>query len=117
MIGWILHLWTTPSAYRTRPWSYALNQVGHGYVIGGLPAFLWGPDVLLPLVILYALIVELPQVLFWRGQIADGIEDTAHVATVAVALAFGLWPALIAHALFVAAGMAARTTIGGSDED
>lgn len=112
MIRWLLNLWRTPSAFKGSPWPYALNQLGHGYVIGGLPAALWGPPALVPLLMVYLAVVELPQLLFWRGELADGIEDTAHVATVAVAIAYGVWPALAAHALFVAAGTVARMHTG-----
>jgi hypothetical protein len=115
MIRWILRLWHTPSSFPGKPWGYALNQLGHGYVIGGLPAAIWGPSALLPLILGYIAIVELPQFLFWGGDPADGLEDSAHVATVAVAIAHGLWPALAAHALFVAAGVAARLETGDHD--
>jgi len=115
MIRWILTLWRTPSDFAGRPWAYALNQLGHGYIIGGISAALWGPPALLPLIVAYVVIVEFPQFAFWDGKLADGIEDTAHVATVAVAIAFGVWPALIAHALFVAAGVVARLQTGGQD--
>ena len=115
MIRWLLNLWRTPSAFKEKPWSYALNQLGHGYVIGGLPAMIWGPPALLPLVLIYVAIVELPQLVFWKGELSDGIEDTAHVAIVAVAVAHGVWPVLAAHALFVAAGTVARMQTGGPD--
>ena len=116
MIRWLLNLWRTPSAFKGAPRAYALNQLGHGYVLGGVPAVLWGPSALLPLILGYLAIVELPQLVFWGGELADGIEDTAHVATVAVAVAYGVWPALAAHALFIAAGTVARMTTGGQNE-
>lgn len=116
MIYWFLYqLWRTPSDFEGRPWAYALNQLGHGYLIGGLPTALWGPAALLPVIIFYLIIVELPQLLLWNGELADGIEDAAHVATVAVAVAYGVWPALVAHALFVAAGLVARMQSGGQN--
>ena len=114
-IRWLARLWRTPSDFEGAPWEYAINQLGHGYLIGGLPAAIWGPEALLPLILVYLALVELPQLVLWRGQVADGIEDAAHVATVAVAVAYGLWPALAAHGLFVAAGTVARMNIGGQD--
>lgn len=104
----ILTLWRTPSSFEADPRGYALNQIGHGYVLGALPAFLWGPPAVLPLVLAYALVVEAPQIALWGGSAADAAEDTAHVATVAVAVAWGVWPALAAHALFVLSGTLAR---------
>lgn len=115
MLNWLLKLWTSPSAFKGDARGYLLNQLGHGYLIGGLPAAFWGPPALLPLLALYLAIVELPQVLWWGGTLADGFEDTAHVATVAVAVAYGVWPALAAHLLFVAAGTVARMNTGGQD--
>jgi hypothetical protein len=114
-LAWLWKLWTSPSAFTGKARGYALNQLGHGYIIGGIPATIWGPAAILPLVVAYLVVVELPQLALWDGQIADGLEDTAHVATVAVAIAYGIWPALAAHALFVAAGTVARMHIGGSD--
>lgn len=114
-IRWLIGLWRTPSDFKGAPWEYALNQLGHGYLIGGLPVLIWGPDALLPLILVYLAVVELPQIVLWQGQIADGLEDAAHVATVAVAVAYGVWPALGAHVLFVAAGTVARMHIGGQD--
>ena len=108
MIAWLLEQWQTPSDFKGSPLGYALNQLGHGYLIGGIPALIWGPEALLPLILVYLAVVELPQIVFWRGQIADGLEDAAHVATVAVAVAYGVWPALGAHVLFVAAGTVGR---------
>lgn len=115
-IGWLLTLWRTPSDFAGEPWKYAINQLGHGYLIGGLPVLILGPAALAPLILVYLALVELPQLVLWRGKLADGLEDTAHVATVAVAIAHGLWPALAAHALFVAAGTVARMKIGGQDD-
>lgn len=114
LVRWLLGLWRTPSDFAGRPCGYALNQLGHGYLIGGLPAAIWGPAALGPLILGYLALVELPQLVFWRGRLGDGLEDAAHVATVAVAVAHGVWPALAAHGLFVAAGTVARMTIGGS---
>lgn len=116
LIRWLLDLWRTPEGFRGKPLGYALNQMGHGYLIGGLPTAIWGPVALVPLVIGYLAIVELPQFLLWGGELADGIEDTAHVATVAIAIAYGVWPALVAHALFVAAGSVARMQSGGTED-
>lgn len=107
-LRWLYRLWTTPSDFLGDAGGYAMNQIGHGYAIGGTAAWFWGPPVLVPLVILYLAIVELPQLLLWGGDLADGIEDTAHVATVAVAVAYGIWPGLLAHLLFVIAGALAR---------
>jgi hypothetical protein len=114
-IRWLGRLWRTPSDFEGSPLEYALNQIGHGYLIGGVPALIWGPAALLPLVLVYLAVVELPQLVFWRGRVADGLEDAAHVATVAVAVAYGAWPALAAHALFVAAGTVARMNVGETD--
>lgn len=112
-VDWILKLWMTPSAFKGDARGYLINQLGHGYLIGGIPAALWGPPALLPLLAAYLAIVELPQLLLWGGSAADGCEDSAHVATVAVAIAYGVWPALAAHLLFVAAGTVARMNTGG----
>lgn len=114
-ITWLIKLWTSPSAFKGDPRGYVLNQLGHGYIIGGIPALLWGPAVLLPLIIAYVVIVELPQAMLWGGSVGDGLEDTGHVATVAVAVAYGVWPALLAHLLFVIAGAMARLGTGGTD--
>lgn len=113
---WLWKLWTSPSAFKGDARGYVLNQLGHGYLIGGIPAWLWGPAALLPLLVAYLVIVELPQFLWWGGSAEDGFEDTAHVATVAVAVAYGVWPALIAHLLFVISGGLARLGKGGFDE-
>lgn len=115
MIRWLLNLWRTPSSFPGQPWRYAANQLGHGYLIGALPIVLWGPCTLVPAILVYVALVELPQILWWRGKLADGIEDAAHVATVAVAFAYGVWPVLAAHALFVAAGTVGRMQTGGQD--
>lgn len=111
--AWLWKLWTEPSAFKGDARGYVLNQLGHGYIIGGIPALLWGSAAVLPVVVAYLVIVEVPQAVLWDGAIGDGIEDAAHVATVAVAVAYGVWPALAAHALFIAAGMVARMKIGG----
>lgn len=107
--AWLWKLWTEPSAFKGDARGYVLNQIGHGYIIGGIPAALWGPPVLLPLFAAYLLVVELPQAVLWQGSVADGFEDAAHVATVAVAIAYGVWPALLAHLLFVTAGALTRS--------
>ena len=114
-IDWLLKLWTAPSAFKGDARGYVLNQLGHGYIIGGIPAALWGPVAILPLIVLYLVIVELPQAVLWGGSVGDGVEDTAHVATVGVAVAYGVWPALGAHMLFIIAGAIARSRKGGSD--
>lgn len=112
--SWLYRLWTSPSAFKADARGYVLNQLGHGYVIGGIPAAIWGPAAVLPLIAAYVVIVELPQRLFWGGSTADGFEDAAHVATVAIAVAWGVWPALAAHLLFVISGALMRSK-GGSD--
>jgi hypothetical protein len=111
----LLRLWRTPSSFAGDPRGYVLNQLGHGYVIGALPALAWGPPAVAPLVVLYVLLVESPQLVLWGGTAADAAEDTAHVATVAVAVAWGVWPALAAHALFVLSGALARFKGGSHD--
>lgn len=110
MIRWLLWLLRTPTAFPADPWRYARNQLGHGYLVGGLGALLLGLHIVLPGYILW----EWLQRRFHGADLSDGIEDFANVATIGFAAAVWqaggtAWPAFIAiHTIYLAAGMAYR---------
>ena len=104
---WLLSLLSTPSSFPADPWGYARNQIGHGYLIGGLGALLVG---ILPILILY-LAWEAVQYLRFGGTLSDGLEDFANV--LAVALAAALWrpEIILIHTVYLAAEFSARMEI------
>lgn len=103
----LLDLLRSPSAYRGQPWAYARNQIGHGYIVGGLPVWLLGPGALVPLLILYA-VWEAIQWRRYGADLSDCIEDAAHVLAVALAVALAAPALLLVHALYLAAGIVWR---------
>jgi len=104
MIRRLIDYIRTPDAYPGRPWAYAANQAGH-VLIGAGAAWLTGHWLIA--VPIYFAAIEAPQVLFWGGDWADGLEDTAHVTSGALAVALGA-PMLAVSVLVIAAGMAGR---------
>lgn len=111
---WLIYLWTTPSAFVGDWRGYLLNQMGHAYGIGGATTFLF-PWLFPWNVAAYAILVELMQRVFWGAETWDCLEDLGHVSLVACAAFYGIWPLLIVHACFVAAGVGwRRSTNRGS---
>lgn len=106
MIRWLVGLLRTPSSFPADPWGYARNQIGHGYIVGGLPVLIW-PPLILPLILAY-LIWEDLQVTLYHGTLSDSLEDTANVATVALAAWMHQPLVLVIHLLFLAAGTRRR---------
>ncbi len=103
---WLFELLRTPSSFPADPWGYARNQIGHGYIVGGLPVLIW-PPLIFPLILGY-LIWEDIQITRYHGSLADSADDTANVLT--IALAAWLWqPALlIVHLMFLISGVLKR---------
>lgn len=102
---WLRDYLRTPSAFDGQPWGYALNQVGHcclGMCIGWLSG-----GQIVAAILIYALLIEVPQHLRWQGALSDGLEDTAHVTAGALAGAYG-WPAIIVSWLIICSGIALR---------
>ncbi len=103
---WLLKLLRSPSSFPADPWGYARNQMGHGYIVGGLPVLIW-PPLIFPVILGY-LIWEDIQITRFRSELSDSVEDAANVLT--IALAVWLWqPALLlVHLLFLIAGVLKR---------
>ena len=101
----------SPSSYRGNVWGYARNQFWHAWGIGGLGTLalmpLLGPGAGLVLIGLYALAIELPQILRDDAELWDSVEDTAHVAGAALAVA-GAWEAGLVRAIFYGSGILRR---------
>lgn len=107
MIAWLLHLWTTPSAFADDWRGYLLNQLGHGYLIGGLPVLIW-PEVFPWHLAAYAIAVEWVQHRYRGAAAWDCLDDLAHVALVASAAALATWWLLVPNAIRLAAGARMR---------
>ena len=103
---WLFELLRTPSSFPADPWGYARNQIGHGYIVGGLPVLIW-PPLIVPLIIGYILWEDL-QITLFLADLSDSLEDLANVAVVALA-AWLMQPLiLVIHLLFLAAGIRRR---------
>lgn len=104
---WLFSLLATPSSFPSDPWGYARNQIGHGYVVGGLGTLIFG---IWPVLALY-LVWEWVQYRRFGGSLSDGIEDCANV--LAVALAVSLWrpEVILIHSIYLAAEFSARMEI------
>jgi len=101
----LFDLLRTPSGFEGRPWAYARNQIGHGYLVGGLPVLMGVP--IAAVLTVYA-VWELVQWTRFGGALWDGIEDAAHVSLIALAASIGEAWLLLPHALFVVAGTLRR---------
>lgn len=104
---WLLSLLSTPSSFPADPWGYARNQIGHGYLIGGLGALLVG---ILPILILY-LAWEVVQYRRFGGALSDGIQDFANVLAVAMAVSLLRPEIILIHTVYLAAEFSARMEI------
>ena len=102
---WLLDYLRTPSAFDRMPLAYVANQVGH-CCLGMCIGWLSGGQIVVA-VLIYALLIEVPQYLRWQGTLSDGLEDTAHVTAGALAGAYG-WPAIIVSWLIICSGIALR---------
>lgn len=103
MIRWLYLYITTPSRFDGDPRGYLLNQLGHAWIVGAPIGWICGEQFLTG-VLYYAVAIELPQLLFWRGRPSDGVEDTLHVALGAFAVSFGLWSIVAIQLASVLAG-------------
>lgn len=103
----LLDLLRTPSAFPRDPWGFARNQIGHGYLVGGLGAMLlpvWW--IVLPLYAAW----EFAQIENFRARPWDSVEDFANVAVISFAVARpDAWLFFAAvHALFLLSGWLRR---------
>jgi hypothetical protein len=101
----------SPSSYGGNVWGYARNQAWHAWGIGGLGTLAlqpWlGPWAAAVLIAGYALAIELPQILRDDAELWDSVEDAAHVAGAALAVA-GAWEAGLVQLAFYASGILRR---------
>ena len=116
MFRFIYELLKTPSAFRGRPWAYGRNQFLHGYAIGGLPVYLWPEG--LPIFVAFYISWEQIQLLWYNGELSDGMEDFAHFMTIALAVYLHQPALMLVQLLFLAAGILFRyeEKWGGNDK-
>ncbi len=105
-----LDLLRSPSAFLHDRWGYARNQLGHGYLVGGLALFLpvWA-------VLAGYWAWEMVQIDRYRARPWDSVEDFANVAVIAFAVTI---PAaslhlMAVHALYLLAGFLRRLHADG----
>lgn len=97
----------SPSSFPKDPWGYLLNQLGHGYIVGGLPVLVFGPEALAWILLAYAT-WEVLQFFVYDGTLSDGVEDFTNVAVIGCASVMGL-PILFAiHAMYLLVGWTIR---------
>ncbi len=108
---WLTGLLKSPSSFQGDPWGYLRNQVGHAYLVGGLPVLLGVP---LILVLLGYAIWEAVQYLRYNAELYDNLEDIAHVALIGFATHFWLPEFGIVQALFLGAGFFYRASERGA---
>jgi hypothetical protein len=105
-LRFLRNLALTPSAFDDDPCGFLRNQIGHGWLIGGLPVLIWGPLALVVTIPGYAIF----EVWQWRardGEFWDCVEDFAHFVTVGLAIAFAP-VVLVSSAAFLLSGYARR---------
>lgn len=115
MIKWLLSTFNTPSAFENSPSRYLLNQLGHAYVLGGLPVYfgLIGIEYALVLYFLW----EILQILFAKAQAYDSFEDVGHFTLVALAAHFLIPEFIFVQLLFLLSGYFRRVEnkkVGGA---
>ncbi len=76
-MNWLLRLLRSPSAFNNDPRGYAVNQLGHAFVIGFLPVAAFGAWGLIALP-LYA-VWEIVQIRVYGGLKSDSLGDAAFV--------------------------------------
>lgn len=101
---WLLSLLSTPSSFPDDPWGYARNQIGHGYIVGGLGAFAFG---VWPVLVIY-LAWEWAQYALYGGTLSDGLEDFANVLVIALAVSLMRPELILIHTIYLAAEFSAR---------
>lgn len=107
MIGWIYRYISTPTSFPGDPRGYTLNQLGHAWAIGAPIGWIGGADQWFGWLLIYACLIELPQLLLWGGTLDDSAEDTGHVLCGALAVAID-WRIALIHLLWLAAGALSR---------
>lgn len=99
----LLDLLRTPSAFEHDRWGFARNQIGHGYIVGGLGAMLIGWWIL-PLYFLW----EVAQEMFYNAQPWDNFEDFANVLVVCLAVMTANPWFLAVHVVYLVSGWLRR---------
>jgi hypothetical protein len=103
-VNWLLDKLRSPSAFNDDPRGYAINQLGHAFVIGFLPLAAFGAWGLLVLP-LYA-VWEIVQYRRYQAELSDCFEDAAFVTLGAAIVSPPL--AIAALILFLWAGAQKR---------
>ena len=100
----------SPSAYEKEPGKYLLNQIGHAYLVGFAPAYVFGWQAIPVLTMIYAF-WEFIQFCWFDAKPSDCLEDLGHVITGAFVAMFPA--AAIPHLVLVAAGVQWRRENAG----
>lgn len=78
MVALIRRLLRSPSSFVSDPKGYALNQLGHTFLIGAAPVLVVGPWIV-PVVLAAYVFWELWQFIHFEADAWDCIEDVAFV--------------------------------------
>lgn len=92
----------SPSAYEKEPGKYLLNQIGHAYLVGFAPVFVFGWQAIPFLAMIYAF-WEFIQFCWFDALASDCLEDLGHVLIGAFVALYAL--VAIPHLVLVAAGV------------
>ncbi len=107
----LMRFFRTPTAYYDSPVKYALNQIGHAYIVGFIPVFLFGWWSLPILAAGYAT-WEYAQMRLFHAVLSDGLEDLGHVLMGAVAALFP-W-VILPHLILIASRFQYRRETAGN---
>lgn len=103
---WIFKLLRSPSSFPADPWGYARNQMGHGYIVGGLPVYIWPNSIVL--VWLVYLIWEQIQLIKYNGELSDGLEDFTQVLAISLAVYLHQPALMVVQLMFMLVGILFR---------
>lgn len=108
MIRWFWSYITTPSDYPGDPCGFALNQLGHAWIVGAAIGLCAAPEHIWIWMMAYVVVIEIPQTLLWGGLWSDGAEDSGHVLLGAISVSTGEPMIAAAQLLLLASGTLAR---------
>ena len=99
----LIDLLRSPSSFDKDRWGFARNQVGHGYIVGGIGALAIGWWIL-------PIYAGWEAVQRWQfgADLWDNVEDFANVMTVALAAITGNPWFLVVHAAYLLSGWLRR---------
>lgn len=87
MVKFLLSLLRSPSGFRFDPWGYLRNQTGHAYIVGGGLSFfipVWA------VIIIYGA-WETIQMIWFKSELWDSLDDMVHVMLIAIAVSSGMY--------------------------